>query len=61
MSVRNGPVFVYACRGVYDDEGLKVQEDNSKLLCKVRDMVYLLNNDDSTLNEFTELTQGLVL
>ena len=35
---------------VYDDKGCKVQEDDAKFLCKVGDMVYLLNNDDSTLN-----------
>ena len=45
---------------VYDDKGHKVQEDDAKLLLKVGDMVYLLNNDKSTLDEFTSLTQGLV-
>ena len=37
----------------YDDEGRKVQEDDAKLLRKVGEMVYLLNNDESTLDKFT--------
>ena len=45
---------------VYDDKGRMVLEDDTKLLRKVGDMVYLLNNDESTLDDFTSLTQGLV-